>query len=82
MLHGRGHDLYDDPIPDMAALEAYADATSGELSVLAAEALGGRDAVTLAAARAVGVAWGLVGVVRATPFLAAQRRLAVTPPTH
>ena len=75
LLHGRGHDLYDDPIPDMAALEAYADATSGELSVLAAEVLGARDPATLVAARSVGVAWGLVGVVRATAFLAARRRL-------
>jgi len=75
LLHGREHDLYDDPLPDLAALEDYADATSGELSVLALDLLGVGDATAQQAARHVGIAWALTGLVRAMPFLASQRRL-------
>ncbi|TWT13620.1 phytoene/squalene synthase family protein [Reyranella sp. CPCC 100927] len=75
LIHAREHDLYDDPMPDLAALEDYADATSGELSVLALDMLGVADAPVRVAARHVGIAWALAGVIRATPFLARQRRL-------
>ncbi|HKU93821.1 MAG TPA: squalene/phytoene synthase family protein, partial [Vineibacter sp.] len=77
LLHARVHDLYDDPLPDLAALEDYADATSGELSVLAMDLLGVDDSPAREAARHVGIAWALTGFVRATPFLASQRRLAL-----
>jgi phytoene synthase len=75
LLHAREHDLYDDAIPDMAALEDYADATSGELSVLELALLGVEDPLACQAARQVGTAWALTGLVRATPFLARGRRL-------
>ncbi|HEX2889868.1 phytoene/squalene synthase family protein [Vineibacter terrae] len=75
LLHARTHDLYDDPMPDIAALEDYADATSGEVSALELELLGIEDAPAQQAARRVGTAWALIGLIRATPFLAAQRRL-------
>jgi NADH dehydrogenase [ubiquinone] 1 alpha subcomplex assembly factor 6 len=75
LLHAREHDLYDDPMPDLAALEDYADATSGELSVLALDLLGVGDAAAQQAARHVGIAWALIGLIRAMPFLASQRRL-------
>lgn len=75
LLHARQHDLYDDPMPDLAALEDYADATSGELSVLAVDLLGIDAPPAQQAARHVGVAWALIGIVRAIPFLARQRRL-------
>lgn len=75
LLHARQHDLYDDAIPDMAALEDYAEATSGELSVLALDFLGVADPLVCKATRQVGTAWALTGLVRATPFLARGRRL-------
>jgi phytoene synthase len=75
LLHVRQHDLYDEAIPDMAALEDYAEATSGELSILALAFLGVEDPVACKAARQVGTAWALTGLVRATPFLARGRRL-------
>jgi phytoene synthase len=75
LLHARLHDLYDDPMPDLAALEDYADATSGELAALELDLLGVDDAATHLAARQIGIAWALVGLVRATPFLAGRRRL-------
>ncbi|MBL8674801.1 MAG: squalene/phytoene synthase family protein [Rhodospirillales bacterium] len=76
LLHGRTHDLYDDPIPDLAALEAYADATSGELAALSVDVLGVHEDGGAAhrAARAIGVATGLLDVVRDTPRLAARHR--------
>ncbi len=75
LLHARQHDLYDDAIPDMAALEAYAEATSGELSLLELAFLGVNDPSACQAARQVGTAWALTGLIRATPFLARGRRL-------
>jgi phytoene synthase len=75
LLLARQHDLTDDPMPDLAALEDYADATSGELSVLALDLLGVAAPAAQRAARHVGIAWALTGILRATPFLAAQRRL-------
>jgi len=77
LLHARVHDLYDDPLPDLAAVEDYADATSGELSVLTLDLLGVDDASARDAARHVGIAWALTGFVRATPFLASHRRLVL-----
>jgi phytoene synthase len=75
LLLARQHDLTDDPMPDLAALEDYADATSGELSVLALDLLGVAAPAAQRAARHVGIAWALTGILRATPFLASQRRL-------
>jgi phytoene synthase len=75
LLQARTLDLGDKPMPDLAALEEYADATSGELSVLALDLLGVDDVTARRAARQIGIAWALVGLVRATPFLARQRRL-------
>lgn len=63
------------PPVDLSALEAYVEATAGTLFVLAARLLvndlddGGADV-----ARHAGVAHGLIGVVRAVPFVAARRR--------
>jgi phytoene synthase len=74
-LHARAHDLHDDPVPDLAALEDYADASSGELSRLALELLGVDADAAHRAARRIGIAWALTGLVRATPFLARRRRL-------
>lgn len=68
---------FDEIIPaDLAALEAIADATSGELLRLAAEAAG-LDLATgdsEALIRAVGIAFGLTGMLRATLHLARHRR--------
>ena len=67
---------FDDVIPaDLAALEAYADATSGDLLRLAAEAAG-LDPASGAGAeiiRHVGIGFGLAGIARATLYLAQQR---------
>ncbi len=60
---------------DLAALEAFAQATAAELHHLWREALGQTgDAVTRAVEH-VGVAFAMVGLMRATPFHAARGRL-------
>jgi phytoene/squalene synthetase len=68
---------FDDVIPaDLAALESYADATSGDLLRLAAEAAGVDPASGDPAAviRHVGIGFGLTGIARATLYLARQRQ--------
>ncbi len=74
LIDAREADLEDAPPATLAALEAYAADTSATLSELACHTLGTADADTLAAARAVGTAWALTGLMRALPFHARQRR--------
>lgn len=75
LLDGRLRDLDDEPFATLANLEAYARATSGTLSLLMLDMLGVADDAAREAAIAIGTAWALVGLVRATPYLAAHRRL-------
>jgi phytoene synthase len=75
LLDGRLRDLDDQPFESLAALEEYAGATSGTLSLLMLDMLGVDDADARVAAGAIGTAWSLIGLVRATPRLAARRRL-------
>lgn len=75
LLAGRLRDLEDEPFGSLASLEAYAAATSGALSLLLLDLLGIDDADARAAAGAIGTAWSLAGLARATPHLAARRRL-------
>jgi phytoene synthase len=74
LLVAREQDLDEGAPADLAALEAYAEATSATLAQLAARLLGAADDTTRAAARHVGIAWALVGCLRAVPFLAQRRR--------
>ena len=75
ILVARESDLDDTPPADVAALEVYAELTSGTLVRLAAAVLGARGPQVEAAARHVGISWALVGLLRAVPFHASQRRL-------
>jgi len=71
LIEARAFDLYDVPMADMAALEAYARATGGGLHRLLAEVLGA-DEPGLAAAEHAGTAWALTGILRALPIHAAR----------
>lgn len=73
MVDAREHDLERLAPGDPAALEAYAEATAGAVQAGTARLLGA-DAAGIAAARSVGTAWGLVGIVRATAGMARQGR--------
>jgi phytoene synthase len=77
LLDAREFDLDGEPPDSLAALEDYAEGTSGSLLRLALEALGVAPDNEAAgqAARHLGVAWALTGLARAVPFHARQRRL-------
>lgn len=75
LLSAREFDLGDAPPADMAALETYAADTSSSLLQIGLDFLGVADPAADEAAHHVGVAWSLVGLLRALPFHARQRRL-------
>jgi phytoene synthase len=75
LLEAREQDLEPAPPPDLAALERYAEETSATLQLLALQVLGADGETSRAAARQVGIAWALTGLLRAVPFHAAQKRL-------
>jgi phytoene synthase len=75
LLDARASDLDDAPPADLTALEAYAGATSGTLSELAMAVLGFADGAPSRAARLVGTAWALIGLMRAVGFHAQAQRL-------
>ena len=70
-------DLYNDPMPSMAALEAYVHDTSSALFTLGARVLGQQPEVTDHLARHAGLAQGLARVIAALPVDASRRQLFV-----
>ncbi len=75
LLEARERDLVDEQPETLAALEAYAEATASTLIELALAVLGIRDDAAREAARHVGIAWALTGLLRAAPFHAARRQV-------
>ncbi|HXQ51784.1 MAG TPA: squalene/phytoene synthase family protein [Stellaceae bacterium] len=74
LINAREADLDDAPPADLAALEAYAEASSVPLVLLALEVLGVRDEMAASAGRAIGIAFALAGLLRAAPFHARAHR--------
>jgi phytoene synthase len=70
-------DLYNDPMPSMAALEAYVHDTSSALFALGARVLGQQSEGTDHLARHAGLAQGLTRVIATLPADAARRQLFV-----
>jgi 15-cis-phytoene synthase len=70
VIDARLFDLYDEPMPTVAALEAYAQATAGNLFQLAALVLD-RNADAVEAARRAGIAYAVTGLLRGLPWQAA-----------
>lgn len=68
-------DLYNDPMPTMAAFEGYLDATSSALYGLAAQIMGASAATVSHVARHAGLACGIVQVIASLPRDAAHRQL-------
>jgi NADH dehydrogenase [ubiquinone] 1 alpha subcomplex assembly factor 6 len=68
LIDAREQDLGDEPPADMAALEDYAEGTSSRLLYLALEVLGAGGPAAIAAARDIGIAYALAGLIRALPF--------------
>ena len=75
LLEGRELDLTDTPPASLSALEAYAENTSAALLRAALDRLEVADASTENAARRIGIAWALIGLLRAVPHHAQRRRL-------
>lgn len=75
MISGRATDLDDAPPASLARLLEYVEATSSSLSLAALQVLGVDDAAARDSGRDLGIAWALVGLVRAVPFHARHRRL-------
>lgn len=73
LIDAREADLEPQPFADMAALEAYADATSGHVMRLAARVLGAGDRLDALAGEA-GIAYAFAGLLRALPYHAARGR--------
>jgi NADH dehydrogenase [ubiquinone] 1 alpha subcomplex assembly factor 6 len=74
LIDARETDLDDDPPANLAALEAYAEDTSSRLIYLALEVLDAGDATAVGAARHVGIAFALSGLLRALPLRMAAGR--------
>jgi phytoene synthase len=74
MIDARAFDASPASFPDLSALEAYCDATSGGLMRIAASALDA-DVNMDALARDAGAAYALTGILRAIPFHASRHKL-------
>jgi phytoene synthase len=70
-------DLYNDPMPTMAALEGYIYDTSSAIFSLAATVMGSASSEVEHLARHAGLAQGIVQVMASLPLDASQRRLFV-----
>jgi len=75
LIDARAFDLADAPPPSLAALEAYAEASSAPLAALALEVLDERGAAAMAAGKAAAIGYALAGLLRAVPFHARAKRL-------
>jgi phytoene synthase len=70
-------DLYNDPMPSMAALESYIDDTSSALFTLGAGIAGRQSEQIEHLARHAGRALGMVNIIAALPLDASRRQLFV-----
>ena len=77
LIDARESDLEDEPPASLAALEAYADDTASRLVRLVLEILDARDAAAETASRHLGIAWALIGTIRALPVQARLRRVSL-----
>jgi len=75
LVDARERELEDAPVVDMDNFHTYARSTGGAVAALLAMACGTRSENAIAAARAAGTAHALIGLVRATPYLARQGRI-------
>ena len=78
LIDAHGFDLYDDAMPSLADLDAYAERTAGTLFALATQILGGTDSDDAhAAAAPAGIAYGVAQRLRTFPRDIARRQIFV-----
>lgn len=75
LIAARERDMDAEPPADMPTLLDYAEGTAATLNQLALRCLGGPTGAADEAGKQIGIAWALVGLARAVPFHASQRRL-------
>jgi NADH dehydrogenase [ubiquinone] 1 alpha subcomplex assembly factor 6 len=75
LIAAREADLDDNGHATLECLTAYAEVTSAPLVQLSLQILGAATADSLQAARHLGIAWALTGLIRAVPFHAAAGRV-------
>jgi NADH dehydrogenase [ubiquinone] 1 alpha subcomplex assembly factor 6 len=76
LIDAREGDLYDEQPQSLLEMEAYAERTGGGIQALAALCVGASNGA-LEAARHVGIAWALTGLIRALPYHARQGRVYI-----
>jgi len=74
LIDARAVDLDDNPPETLNALVEYAEKTTAPLIALALQVVGESTPKAKAAARHIGVAWSLIGLIRALPFHLRSRR--------
>lgn len=74
VITAREAELAEEGIPDPSALETYAAASAGGLMRLALAVLAAETPAAVSAARHAGAVYGLSGILRAAPVLAARGR--------
>ncbi len=77
IIDARAHDLDPLPFQSISELLDYSDQTGGILNSLFLRITGGTEEGGLAAARQVGKAYALVGIIRAVPYHVAQDVLRI-----
>ena len=75
IIDARTRDIYDENPQSLDELKEYLTKTSGNLARLAAQVLGNTDPAVLEKATQSGLAWGLIGIVRAVPYHLSLRKL-------
>ncbi|WP_315832857.1 phytoene/squalene synthase family protein [Bradyrhizobium prioriisuperbiae] len=75
LIEAHRFDLYDDPMPDMDALEAYLGATAGRVFALGARICAPQAAAPGELSRHAGLAQGLVRIIGLLPLHASRRQL-------
>jgi len=78
LIEARRFDLYEEPMPDLAVLEAYAGKTSSTVIEFAARILNdGRDPKISELTYHAGIGYAITGLLRAFPIHAARRQLYI-----
>ena len=79
VIEARRFDLYNEPMPTLGDLDAYMRATSSAIMSLAAATLDSAEGAQMAASAAdhAGIAYAVVGLLRALPIHAARGQLYV-----
>jgi len=75
LIEARSFDLYDDPMPTLAALEGYAARTASGLIQMAAAILSGSFSAMSDTMRHAGLAHAMTGLLRAFPIHASRGQL-------